>query len=293
MKIAYIIIAHSYPSLLKRLIETINDKDVSIYVHIDKKSSLNFNLPDMKNLYILKEKNIYWGGFSFVEAVISLINKAISTSKFDYMILLSGSDYPIRSNSTIKNFLKKNNGKEFINISRMPENNKTLDRIYYYYLETDFDFKFASLIKRSINRLIRLLNIKRKLPSEYSKYTFYGGSAWWALSDNAISYISNFIKQNPKFVNFYKHTLIPDELFFQTILGNSKFKDNITNSITYTCWTKNSAHPNTITKKNIWILEKNIVPSDYGDKTARVFFARKFSDLNVEILNLIDLKLRK
>jgi len=296
MKIAYLITAYNNPKHLNRLVRALDDINIDFYIHIDKKSKTTFNLPSLPNLFILKNRiKIYWGGYSIVDAELRLIKTAANKYHYDYFILLSGTDYPVKSNKYIKNFLQKNYDKEFINLCKMPYNNKSLDRINYYYISTyKKNLSFNNFIKRIINLSIRKLKIKRKFPKKYDHYILYAGSQWWAFSSKAISYILNFIDNNPEFVNFYKHTLIPDELFFHTIIGNSPLKTNVINSITYSNWARNNpAHPSHINFEHIQILSKKTVKSVYGNGQSNLLFARKFSDSCNEILNIIDNKFRK
>lgn len=48
-----------------------------------------------------------------------------------------------------------------------------------------------------------------------------GGAQFWALSQSAVRYVLEFIAQNPAFVSAYRFTFVPDELFFQSIIGNA------------------------------------------------------------------------
>ncbi|NGY93813.1 beta-1,6-N-acetylglucosaminyltransferase [Bacillus megaterium] len=48
---------------------------------------------------------------------------------------------------------------------------------------------------------------------------------------------SKFCSNKKDIYNYFKYVLIPDEIFFQTILLNSKFKDEIINdNLTYINW---------------------------------------------------------
>lgn len=295
MRKAYLITAYDNFQHLKRLIDSLDSDNSFFFIHIDKKIKHPFSYPKKKNVVVINNNiKVYWGSFSFIEAVLRLINKAGEYGKFDYFILTSGTDYPIRSNEYIDEFLKKNNGKEFINISKMPANDKPFHRVWYYYLETENNFKPISLIKRTINRLMRVLHIKRALPKEYSSYTLYGGSNWWALSGKCIEYIMDFVEKNPKFVKFYKHTLIPEEMFFHTIIGNSSFMKSVVNSFVYAEWRlPNQAHPFLINDQHLKIFEKGEYISPYGKKETSILFARKFSDKHAPLLDIIDKKFRK
>lgn len=297
MKLAYLITTYDNPTHLKKLIAALQDIDVCFFIHIDKKSKVQFDFPKDKNVIVLpedKRKTVYWGSFTFIEAVQELIKESFNHGPFDYYVLLSGTDYPVRSNSFIKNFIEKHKDTQFINISMMPANNKSLDRVYQYYISTyDKSFRWDFILKRIFNLAIRILKIKRSLPYKYRSMTLYGGSTWWAMSGNCIRYIMDFMNKNPKFVQFYQNTLIPEEMFFHTILGNSKFFEKIEPSFTYADWPTNDlAHPEMISEKHLPVLAKERVPSSYG-KEAYVLFARKFSDRSGKVIELIDMRLRK
>jgi len=105
MKHAFLILAHNNWLQLKELIQALDDKDFILFVHIDKRAK-SFNIDDFKNItnfsevYFFSEFKCYWGGYSLVESELFLLKKA-SKIHFDYYHLLSGSDYPIKSNKYI------------------------------------------------------------------------------------------------------------------------------------------------------------------------------------------------
>src|SRR5690349_20391962 len=102
MKIAYLIICNSNQKHLNRLLKALASDQADFFVHIDKKSKNVFELPSWPNIYKLANTvSVYWGGFSIVEATIRLMKEAKKTKNYDYYILLSGSDYPVRSNRYI------------------------------------------------------------------------------------------------------------------------------------------------------------------------------------------------
>jgi hypothetical protein len=57
----------------------------------------------------------------------------------------------------------------------------------------------------------------------------YGGGAYWCLARPAVEYVYEFLQRNPEYVGFFRHVLVPDEVFFQTILLNSPLRDTIVN----------------------------------------------------------------
>lgn len=302
MKIAYIILAHKYPEQLTRLIHRLNTETSSFFIHIDQKADQEIynqivtQLSTLPNVYFLKRYNTYWGSFNLVKATFEGIKEIfLRRIDFDYVIFLSGQDYPIKSNSQIEKFLLKNEGKEFIEYQPLPGDNWkdenftiNVDRIECWFingrlvkhdwiaLPPNSSLKLRAFLSLS-SFLIRLniLRRKRKFPEGFKPFC---GSAFWCFSKECAQYINNFIKQNPAFINFFKFAGISDEVFFQTIILNSPFKEQVINDdLKYVVW----PGPATLGKND---LENLINSSD--------LFARKFdATIDEEVLDLIDQKI--
>jgi hypothetical protein len=113
MKIAYLILAHNNYNHLRRLVKALNGSTSTFFIHIDKKSEMPDNLHDFENVIFVKRSKVWWSGWSIVDATLRLMRVAVSHG-FDYYILLSGTDYPIRPNSFL--YEKLSTGNEYINI---------------------------------------------------------------------------------------------------------------------------------------------------------------------------------
>jgi hypothetical protein len=294
MKIAYIILAHHYPEQLIRLVSRLNTDEVSFFIHIDKKTDNDIyqqivgQLNELPNVFFAKRCNSYWGDFGILEATLEAINSIVKTEiNFDYVILLSGQDYLIKSNEYIQMFLEGNQGKEFIEYFSLPSSkwNGGLQRIEYWFLagnnryycipkEGEFKSYIGSLL---YSFFILFLPKKRKLPEGF---TIYGGSQFWCLTGECVKWINIFAKQNPKFVKRFHYTFCPDEIFFQTVVLNSPFKDKVVNdNLKYIDWGNNDGcHP--------MILDKN----DFEKiRESKKIFARKFDkNKDLDILDMID-----
>ena len=297
MKIAYLLLAHDHPLHLVRLIAAIQTEHAHIFLHIDKKSRGMMYLPNTNTMTVIKDAvTVNWGGFSIVQATLNLLQEATTCGEYDYFILLSGADYPIRSNASILRHLEHYQGKEFMNLCKMPEVNKTFDRIVYPFIENKYDFALPG-ISKAVNGVIKRINkklhsrrFKRRYPQQYAHLTFYAGTQWWALSRPCVDYILQFLKQNPAYSQFYKYTRVPDEMFFHTMIGNSPFKENVVNAFMYADWVTgpSSSHPAIITLQHLPLFSQNTLPSAYGNGEMIPLFARKFTDDSQEIITEID-----
>ena len=75
----------------------------------------------------------WWGGIGIVEGTVSAIRGLVrSKMDFDYAVLLSGSDYPSKSNREIATFLQERQGAEFIESFLLTERNRWFDQGGYF-----------------------------------------------------------------------------------------------------------------------------------------------------------------
>jgi Core-2/I-Branching enzyme len=292
VKIAYLITAYNNPNHLRRLIRALSSSSSSFFIHIDRKSHLS-NLSNIKgdNVHFSQERiPSYWGDFSTVEAILVLLRMALADQRrFDYFPLLSGTDYPLQPVSYIESFFERNRGKEFINIVRMPckAAGKPISRLTTYKPSPG-----GSQIARAMRKLavtIGVISVDRDYTSHLRNLVPYGGSTWWALSREACEYILSFVDNEPQIVKFFKHTQIPEESFFQTILGNSPYKARTQRCLTYADWRGGGSRPADITEAHLefFAATASITQDDLFGK-GEVLFARKFSDEAEEIVLQLD-----
>lgn len=272
MNIAYLILAYKNIEQIYTLIDTLDHQNSFIFVHIDKKCKVKIaeEYFEKKNVVFLSQRmNVAWGGYSTVEVTLLLMELALNYEiQPDYYILLSGQCFPIKSNKMIFNFFAKNSGKIFMDYHKMPDSsqiNGGMHKIEFYWYLDQLKFLNRYLRKythKTIHGISKWLNFKRKYLPGFDPYF---GSQWWALPAAVVKYVLKFVDQNKSFVNFYKYTFAPDEMFFHTIICNSGFKRDIKNKLfRYLDWNTNG--PPRILSMN-----------DFDDlKKSPQLFARKF-----------------
>ncbi len=288
MKHAYLIIAHNEYPVLKSLLRLLDDERNDIFVHIDQRSAELFEKAKLlktqkSHLLVLPTRNkVYWGDISQVETEYLLLETAVKQSTYDYYHLLSGVDLPIQTQDYIHSFFQANSGKEFVSYWLGDRHQKDLDRkISRYYF-------FTKSLKRSNSKwhivtapchnialiIQKLIRFRRKQEVEFKK-----GPNWCSITQDFCQYL---IEKKPFVLRRFKYTLCPDEIFVQTILWNSPFKENIykTNeddagNMRLADW--NRGNPYT------WKLQ------DYNELIASdKLFARKFSSQDKELIKQIE-----
>ena len=286
MKKAYIILAHKNEQQVQRLIDTLDDKNSMFFLHVDRKVSITGFKKLFDNdsrVYFVQRVKTEWGGFGLVDATLNAMYDVRKSGDFDKIILLSGQDYPIKSNEKIDKYFQHSRYNIFMDHFPLPNHRKWgpgggMYRVNKYFFGLSFIKKYLAKAANFLATFIPFLN--RKLAKGIEPFS---GSQWWAMDMRALNYVLDYVAAHPEYVKFHKHTFAPDELFFQMILLNCEdesLRDNIANdNLRYMKWqTSNIAHPE--------ILKVNDL-NDIGDSNA--LFARKF-DMGVDedVINLID-----
>lgn len=297
MRLAYIIVSHFKLEQTLQLFTRLNHKDSYFVFHISKKCEpqyyerLRAALKDHDNCFFSKRINVMWGEFSLVQAVLNAIDTLIESNvNFDYAFLLSGQDYPIKSHNDIVHTLSKNQGKQYLEYIPFSGLNHISQWIENYHFRVG-KRRFWHPHQRSDNLIIAIYNFilslfipkNRKLPENF---ILYKGSTWWTLTRDCIEFLhqQTHSPEGKRIIKFFKHTYHPAELYIQTILMNSKFREGIINNdLRFILWPENdNGHPKVLTEANY----KDIISSDR-------LFARKFdTQIDATILDLIDEKIQ-
>ncbi|HLG04204.1 MAG TPA: beta-1,6-N-acetylglucosaminyltransferase, partial [Bacteroidia bacterium] len=124
MKLTYIILAHRLPAQLARLVNALADENVNFAIHIDRKADeVAFRKAvEANGIYWVNDRvDIYWGGFSQVQATFNSLEEAMSQfPQTDYFIYLSGQDFPIKSKLQLHLFFNHTDGKSFMEYFPLP-----------------------------------------------------------------------------------------------------------------------------------------------------------------------------
>lgn len=219
VKIAYFIMVHDQPERFIRLFQKIYSRDQFYLIHIDRKAkaevteNIQLFLVKFPNAYILESANIISGGFSMIQAELDAMEFLLNVSQeWDYFINLSGEDYPLKSQSIIRQFLSIRRGKNYLfYYDQKFYRPDTLQRIQNHF--TELAHRISSLIyKREF--------MKGVIP--------YIGGKWMILTRDTCAFLSNN-KKVMDFEDYYLNTLLPGDSFFQTVLMNTSFHDIIVN----------------------------------------------------------------
>ena len=291
-KQAILIMYHNDYNILEKLLKQIDNDNFDIYLHVDKKvKKFDFEatkkILEKSNLFFVKRLNVKWSTFSQIKCELNLLKEA-SKNNYTYYHLISGNDLLLKDSEEIYQFFDKNKGKEFIAYSDLKTiSDQVLERIKYFHI--------LNKNRRHNNKIIRILSTKvyYKLLSIQKKVKinrikdinleFRKGANWFSITDELVKYI---LTKEKEVYKIYKYSNCADELFIQTIVYNSKFKEKIFNDYQdehqnikrYIDWERGEPYTFTI--------------EDYQELiNSNCFFARKFSsEKDIDIINKLTKK---
>lgn len=276
MQIAYVILAHHLPAQLARLVRQLSGPGTFFLIHINRRSrnavyrEAQARLSGLENVVFLRRHKLYWGAFGHARATLEGLEELHRRDVcFDYAVLLTGQDYPIKPNSVIERTLAEAGGKSLLAYDRLPGGwADGMERITYWHSR-----------RIGVPRGWHLrLPIKRRFPQGF---VAYGGSAYWCLSREAVDHIRHFLGAHPAFYRFFTHVDVPDEIIFHTILLNSPLRGSLVNDdLRYIDWTRQP-------------LPAILGVDDFEAlASSPKLFARKFDPrVHAEILDLVDREL--
>jgi hypothetical protein len=282
-------LAHKNPKQVNRLINKIYSTSDFFYITV---FGNNSSIEDWrKMLEEFKNNNFFttyrpknaWGQFPIINATLDSMN-VFASFNFDYFINLSGQCYPLKSVDLIKEFFKSKNFAYMEHFAMPKDSPKSwgkrggLNRIEYSYYRNPFHIWKS----HSPMEFIKLPRLHKRLPYNLQPY---GGSSYFCLPKKHINFVLGYLKNKSNLIDFFRHTINVDEIFFQTILMNSPLKDTVINdNLRYIDWSKKGKPlPAVLTIDDVDLL-----------LNSQKLFARKFDiEVDQQILDSIDIDIHK
>jgi hypothetical protein len=265
VRIAYIISAYKLPDLLVRLVRRLDAPGTATYIHVDARTreatyrAMTEPLRGRPSVHFLPRHACRWGDFGHVAATLKGLRALVGSGQpFDYVVLLTGQDYPLRPNPEIAATLRRAGGQVFMDWMPIPNGKWTgggTDRIEHWHFRVAgrlLPFPGAPFRHRWLNTAwslpARLFRPQRRFPAGLRPF---GGSSYWMMPADCARYVDAFVCSNPGYVRFFRRVLVPDEIFFQTIVLNSPFRHRIApDDLRYVAWEGDGDHPKTLTMED-------------------------------------------
>jgi hypothetical protein len=244
IRIAYIISAYQGAASVVRLVRRLYAPDHGFFIHYDLRSSdselagITASLGNLQNVALLERHKCLWGDFGHVKASLKAIQEMAKQGFiYDYAILLTAQDYPIKPDAVIRERLAAAAGGSFMEATAWPIPNWQKGRAIKWIENFHWHLPFPKWARTlGWERMWQHLAIpmKRKIPNGLHPYF---GSSYWYLHRSCLKYIYEYVSRHPEYVRFFHHVLIPDEIFFQSLLMNSELAPSVTTrTLTFVDW---------------------------------------------------------
>ncbi len=225
--LVYLVLAHDQPDLLARLVNRLDHPEVRFVVHIDAHVDPQpfrqaLNGPERVH-WVQNPVKVRWAAFSQVESTLRAMRAALDLwgTEPTHHVVLSGVDYPLKSNAYIIDFMRQHAGQQFIRRFDIAEsmNARQMRRIRGRHFRQLADRNTA--VRKPLFVVEYLLRaVPRRLPVGVR---FTSGSNWIALSTPCVAWCTEYAAAHPGFVRLFKGMFGPDEIFFHTLVENSPF----------------------------------------------------------------------
>ncbi len=195
-KHAYLIMAHGSFEQLIQLLTLLDDERNDIYLHVDIKAVAT-NLCQIQKhlrqseLYFIKRRNVTWGGDSQIKLELDMIEEAVSRRDYDYLHLLSGVDFPIKSNEYIFTFFEQHKGMEFVMIDSVNDNATAISRCNkHFFFQNIIGRKKACFwiaIQNFVLKIENAIHYSRK--SKKFQENLHKGPNWFSITGGFAKYV--------------------------------------------------------------------------------------------------------
>ncbi len=300
MRVCYFLQTHGLAAQIERLVQTLRrgSPDSLILIgHDDSASRLDDRRVGAAR--VLHSPGPHRRGhFSAIEPYLTAIEHLRTNSlDFDWLVYLSGQDYPTQPLATSEAFLARTPYDGFLTYwdvhspsGGWGRSRRGVRRYLYRYRAV------PGWARSTLRRVAPLVNDVQSLVHVHRTYgvrvgvrarstpfedslVCYAGSAWSTLSRRCVEFLAESVRARPDLVEYYRHTVSPEESLVQTLLVNSTRFALAKDNLRYIDFTGASdGRPRTLTV------------ADYETITRpRYHFARKF-DLgrDAAVLNLLD-----
>jgi hypothetical protein len=260
VRLAYIVLAHRLPAQVGRLVDRLDAEATSFFVHVDRNAGeapyreVAARLGGRPNVHLLPRVACAWGTWSLVAATLGGLRRVLQSGAApDYVVLLSGQDYPLRSPAQIAAFFAARRGAAFIRASPLPD---------FGWFPDGGAHRFRGL-------------------APPAGLALFGGSQWWALPADCAAYVAGVADGDRALVRFFAGAKFPDEHFVQTVVMNSPCRDRVAPDLLWYTdwdWAPDASHPKVLGVEDAARL-----------LGSAALFARKFDPAqDAAILDLVD-----
>jgi hypothetical protein len=298
MKIGFAIVSHSEPDQLLRLVTTLTALygEPPIACHHDfTRAPCNTHRFPSNTKFVRPHKKTAWGHISLPRAMLSALRLLRESAQPDWVVLLSGSDYPVRRPELVLEELQDSRYDAYLDHREirhgfMPPGQTAQSGFarpsyidvalvrYYYHMVWLPHPKRAALAGISMSEAMRRISrrenwtrylvlkselINRLVRPLREPPRVFAGDVWF---EAKVKVVDRLLDPSVASLDeYFRKRFVPEEAIFQTLLCNQADLHISPDSKRYSDWSAGGAHPK-------WFAESDVP----GMLASNAHFARKF-----------------
>lgn len=227
----FLIYTFREPELLARTIQRLAPHPV--VVHVDEKVdqapfAAAVAAEDNARVEFISDRvRVNWGGYSQVEAIRRLVQAGISQARPDeYLVLLSGQDYPIRPVAELEEMLAGSAGKQFLRYFDVAGSEvkytSQVDRRYHRDLSLLSTRTTDAKLRRARNLAIRVLEAGSRAAGPLrppAGFRVAHGVTHFAMTADFAAHLESSV--TPELERYFRRIFVAEEKFYQSLALNS------------------------------------------------------------------------
>lgn len=219
---AYLLLVHTCPGQVRKLLGLLDDPRNDIFVHIDRKAPFG---PDAlegccrhsRVVFIRPRISVHWGGVSIMRVELALLKAAVPGG-YAFYHLLSGQDLPIKDQDTIHGFFAQHPDREFLNYWQLKPTTPSRFR-YYTLFPEGTGFFLTNWLNNVFKGILMALDIRINRDVD-----FRFAAQWFSITHDCAEYV---LSREAWLEKVFRHTNTPDEVFLATLIWDSPFRERL------------------------------------------------------------------
>lgn len=269
-RVAYVILSYKLPDQVLRLVRRLRagSPGGQIVIHHDgRAATLDRVALREAGAHVLEDSGpVEWGDFSQLAAVLRAFAWLLRHTDFEWVVLLSGQDYPVRPVPEIEADLASTPCDGFIasRVVPRPALGRPLAEFparYFYRYATVPDGPLSRALAARAARA-RPLVVVRRLPSglrlgvrclrdPFAGLVCRQGADWFTLSRRCVETVEASTRTTPEVLRHYRRTIIPTESFVHTVLGADASLRLSGDPRRYWLWADGAPHPRVLRREDL------------------------------------------
>lgn len=255
--LTYLFLVYKNASFVRHTFDRLNGENVQFYVHVDGNSKEDFScLKELPNVtFSSKRINCAWGGGEIVLAIANSLKEIAEKISTDYVILMSESDYPVKSSEYIQNFFNSTD-KDYAIIKKFPVpgwieggmrrikcyavrfGNKGIATIEPRALNWENLRQFGKLLLQAPAKLPEAIRCLFKPQRSWPEgIQWCGGELWFSLRINTVQKIVKYLETDDRILKGSMISSTMDEVVYPSLVyAFSPASERVNSILRYVNW---------------------------------------------------------